>query len=82
MINARVYDGDVVCIKQQERVENGQIAAVLVNDEATLKRVRYLQNGIAVWPENPEYDPLVFTGDEAEQVRILGLATHFISKIV
>ncbi|MBR3561183.1 MAG: hypothetical protein IKN81_06635 [Oscillospiraceae bacterium] len=82
MINARVYDGDVVCIKQQERVENGQIAAVLVNDEATLKRVRYLQNGIALWPENPEYDPLVFTGDEVERVRILGLATHFISKIV
>ena len=43
MINARIFDGDIVFIKAQPQVENGEIAAVIVNDEATLKRV-YLKS--------------------------------------
>lgn len=86
MVGARVYDGDVVCIKEQPEVENGQIAAVLVDgefeEEATLKRVRYIEGGVALWPENPQYAPLVFTGKEVERVHIVGLATHFISRII
>lgn len=85
MINARIHDGDTVCIKAQASVENGQIAAVLVEgafeSEATLKRVRYIEGGIALWPENPAYDPMIFTGPDVEKVRILGLATHFISMV-
>jgi repressor LexA len=85
MIGARIRDGDVVCIRRQETAENGQIAAVLVEgeyeSEATLKRVRYLKNGIALWPENPAYEPLVFIGEEANRVRILGVATYFIGKV-
>ncbi len=85
MINARIHDGDVVCIKSQPEVENGQIAAVLVDGEfengATLKRVRYIENGVALWPENPAYEPMIFVGPEAERVRILGLATHFIGRV-
>ena len=86
MIGARIHDGDVVCIKQQPEVENGQIAAVLIeddgNDGATLKRVRFIENGIALWPENPSYAPKIFVGEAANQVKILGLATHFISKVI
>lgn len=86
MINARIYDGDIVCIKQQATVENGQIAAVLVDDgfntAATLKRVRFQENSIVLWPENPAYEPKVFTGEDVEKVKILGLATHFISKVI
>lgn len=81
MIGARIHDGDIVCIRQQEEVENGQIAAILIGDEATLKRVRFIEGGIALWPENPAYAPIVFVGEEAEQVKILGLATHFISTL-
>lgn len=85
MINARIHDGDTVCIKTQPEVENGQIAAVLVegefDSEATLKRVRYIDGGVALWPENPAYEPMIFTGEDVEKVRILGLATHFISKV-
>lgn len=85
MVGARIFDGDVVCIKQQPEVENGQIAAVLVEGEfesnATLKRVRYIDGGVALWPENPSYVPMVFTGKDVEKVRVIGLATHFISKI-
>ena len=83
MINARICDGDIVCIKQQPEVENGQIAAVQVGeDSATLKRVRYLENGIALWPENPSYAPMIFAGDDMAKIRILGLATHFISRCI
>lgn len=86
MINARIHDGDIVCIKAQPEVESGQIAAVLIDGEfesgATLKRVRYIEGGVALWPENPAYAPMVFVGAEAERVRILGLATHLIGKVV
>lgn len=81
MINARIYDGDIVCIKRQDRVENGQIAAVLVDDEATLKRVRYIDGGVVLMPENSNYEPKVFTGDAVKNIRIIGRATHFISTV-
>lgn len=85
MIGARITDGDVVCIRQQPEVENGQIAAVIVEDgpdaSATLKRVRFTEDGVILWPENPAYAPLVFTGAAVNKVKILGLATHFISAV-
>lgn len=85
MINARIYDGDIVCIKEQQEVQNGQIAAVCVDgefeSEATLKRVRYIKDGIMLEAANPKYDPFVFAGEDANRVRILGLATHFISRV-
>lgn len=83
MIGARICDGDIVCIKQQPEVENGQIAAVQIGeDSATLKRIRYLQGGVALWPENPAYAPMIFTGEDVSKIRILGLATHFISRVI
>lgn len=85
MTGARIFDGDLVCIRQQPAVENGQIAAVLIEDggdgAATLKRVRILSGGIALMPENPAYEPMIFMGEDANRVRVLGLATHFISTI-
>lgn len=81
MINARIFDGDIVCIRQQPEVENGEIAAVLIGEEATLKRVRLQGDSIILWPENPEYEPQVFSGEDMEKVKILGKATHFISAV-
>ncbi len=81
MINARIFDGDVVYIRQQETVENGQIAAVLIDNEATLKRVRLFEDHIALEPENPQYRPLVFWGEEMNAVRILGKAVAFTSTV-
>lgn len=81
MTGARIFDGDIVCIRQQPAVENGEIAAVLIDDEATLKRV-YIQEGrLTLMPENPSYQPLIYVGDELEHVRILGKATYFISAV-
>lgn len=81
MICARIYDGDVCYIRRQPTVESGQIAAVLIEDEATLKRVRLYDDHIVLEPENPTYRPLVFWNEEMSSVTILGLAVAFTSYV-
>ena len=81
MINARIFDGDVVYIRQQDTVENGEIAAVLIDNEATLKRVRLFDDHISLEPENPMYKPFVYWNEEMNSVRILGKAVAFTSAI-
>ena len=81
MINARIFDGDIVYIRQQDTVENGEIAAVLIDGDATLKRVRIHPDRIILEPENPMYDPLVYRNEEMNTVRILGKAVAFTSTI-
>lgn len=83
MIGARIHDGDLVFIRNQSEVENGSIAAVIINDEATLKRVYYYpeQQKLILNPENPAYAPLVFVGEELSDVRILGKAVAFQSRL-
>lgn len=84
MVGARILDGDVVFIRSQSAVENGEIAAVIINDEATLKRVYYYptEGKLVLSPENPRYAPLVFVGRELESVKIIGKAVAFQSAIV
>ena len=82
MAGARIFDGDIVYIRAQEQVENGQIAAVLIDGEATLKRVRHFGDRISLEPENPMYRPLIFWGEEMNQVQILGKAVAFTATIV
>ena len=82
MINARIFDGDVVYIRQQQTVENGEIAAVLIDNEATLKRVQLFDDHIILQPENPMYKPLAFWGEEMNTVRILGKAVAFTSAVI
>lgn len=81
MINARIQDGDVVFVKEQSIVENGQIAAVIINDEATLKRWYFYPDSqkLMLVAENPKYEPLVFIGKELYNVRCLGKAVCFTS---
>ena len=83
MINARIHNGDIVYIRQQPTVDNGQIAAVLIGDEATLKRVYYYpdSNKLVLNPENPKYEPFIYIGEEITSVRILGLAVAFTSNV-
>jgi len=81
MIGARIQNGDLVFIHQQETVDNGEIAAVLIDDEATLKRVYQYPDRLVLNPENPKYEPLVYTGCELASVRILGRAVAFLSAI-
>lgn len=81
MINARIFDGDIVYIRQQDTVENGEVAAVLIDGEATLKRVQLFEDHISLEPENPQFRPLVYWGEEMNTVRILGKAVAFTSAI-
>lgn len=83
MIGARIYDGDIVFIRKQEMVDNGEIAAVIINDEATLKRVSYFpdQNIIILKAENPKYADLIYSGEQLDHITILGKAVAFQSDI-
>ena len=81
MIGARIHDGDLVFCTEQSSVDNGEIAAVIIDDEATLKRV-YLERGkLVLAPENPAYPPLVYVGEELQNVRIIGKAVAFQSHV-
>lgn len=83
MTGARIYDGDIVFVHRQEIVENGQIAAVAIGNEATLKRVFYYPEKakLVLQAENPKYEPLVFVNEELNEVHILGLAIMFQSTV-
>lgn len=85
MINARIHDGDIVFIRRQDIVENGEIAAVVVNNdsEATLKRFYYYQERatLILKPENPAYEDLIFQNEELNEVHVLGKAIAFQSDV-
>ena len=84
MINARINDGDIVYIKEQPSVENGQIGAVLIDGEATLKRVYYYpeKGTLILKAENTKYDDFIYTNEELQQVKIIGKAVGFYSRVV
>ncbi|HTN43070.1 MAG TPA: transcriptional repressor LexA [Nitrospiria bacterium] len=70
MIGAGILDGDYVLVKAQAQAENGEIAVVLAEDEATVKRVFRRGDKIVLQPENPAHQPMTFTPKDA--LRILG----------
>ena len=85
MINARIMDGDTVFVREQSIVENGEIAAIIVNDdEVTLKRFYYYPDSqrVILQAENPRYQPMVFEGEQLAHIRVLGKAVAFNSRIV
>lgn len=83
MINARILDGDIVFIRRQPMVDNGEIAAVRIGNEATLKRVYYYPDAgkLILTPENPAHEPLVYIGEELNEIEILGKAIAFQSDV-
>ena len=83
MTGAGIYDGDTVFIRIQPEVENGEIAAVRIGEEATLKRVYYYpeKNKLMLVAENPAFEPLVYIGEELNYIRILGKAVYFMSPL-
>lgn len=83
MVNARIMDGDIVFIRSQPEVENGEIAAVAIDDEATLKRFYRdeITQTVTLISENPIYAPMVFTKECQKNVYILGKAVAFQSDV-
>lgn len=70
MIEAEIYDNDLVFLKKVSDVDNGKIAAVLIDNEATLKKIVKTDNAIILQPCNQDYQPIVLTNNE--DVMILG----------
>ena len=77
MINARIEDGDLLLIRKQETFENGEIIAVMVEDEAYLKRIYRTDHSLFLHSENPKYPPMILNEDS--KIKIIGkLKTNFI----
>lgn len=83
MVNARILDGDIVFIRRQDMVDNGEIAAVAIGDSVTLKRVFYHpeQNLLILKAENSKYQDMIYAQDQLDQVYILGKAIAFQSDV-
>ena len=83
MINADIKDGYVVFIRKQDMVDNGEIAAVIIGEEVTLKRVYYYkeENLLILRPENSKYEEMRFKGEKLNEIRILGKAIAFQGKV-
>jgi len=74
MINARIFDGDTLFVRRQPSVDNGEIAVILIDDDATVKRVFYDRenNVLTLMPENPTHRPMRYTGETLDHIKILG----------
>lgn len=79
MINARIYDGDLVFLRKDQEIVDGDIYAVAIDDEITLKRVyRYPDQGIVqLVAENPKYRPMIFSEKDGKALNIIGKAVFF-----
>lgn len=67
MIDAGIYDGDIVIVEQTSYAENGQIVAAMIDDEATVKRFYREKGHYRLQPENPDMEPII-----VREVQILG----------
>lgn len=78
MIGARIYPGDDVFVRRQSTVDNGDIAIVLIDQEATLKRVFILDDKLILKPENPDYEPIEYDLSQlnSREIQILGKVLH------
>lgn len=80
MIDAGIHDGDTAYFRKQPQVENGQIAAVRIGGEATLKRVYYYpeEGKLILQPANAAFPPQSYSGEELNQIAIEGLLLGFV----
>lgn len=77
MTGARICDGDIVFIQSAPEVENGVVAAVAVDDEATLKYFFQYGDTVVLRPANPKYDEMTYSREDLNRIRVLGRAVAF-----
>jgi len=84
MTGARILDGDIVFIQRDAPLEPGQIYAIAIDDEATLKRVYYDEASqvLQLLSETPKYPPMIYSGEKLDHVHILGRAIAFQSDVI
>lgn len=78
-----IHNGDTVYIHLQPTVENGEVAAVAIDDEATLKRVYHYPDRdlLILRPDNPAYPEQQYTAQDGKAVRIIGKAIKVVSRV-
>lgn len=81
-MSPRLLDGDTVFFREQSDVDDGQIAAVIIDDSATLKHVYHLANGIQLVSDNPKYPPMIFDAQNSSYARIIGLAVGYYRNLI
>ena len=83
MVDLGIDDGDLVFIKQTDQLRDGDVGVVAIDDEATLKRVRYdkLNNQITLISENKKYPPMIYKDEQLDHIHILGKAVFYQSMI-
>lgn len=81
MIDVNIQDGDMVFIRETPIVENGEIAAVIIGEEATLKKVYFQEDTITLMPANSAYEPFVYKKEEMNEIRICGKAVAVLRHI-
>lgn len=74
----RYLDGDLVLIRFQQDVDDGQIAAVCIDDSITLKHVYHLKSGVQLVSENAKYPPMLYTAENSDCIHVLGLAVGYL----
>ncbi|MBR5942235.1 MAG: LexA family transcriptional regulator, partial [Clostridia bacterium] len=77
----RFMEGDVVIVRRQDDAESGDVVVALNGDDATIKQLKKLPHGIMLVPFNREFEPLLFTRSDAENVRILGKVVELRAKL-
>lgn len=72
MVGANVHEGDLLLIRKQSIVENGEIGVVIIGDKRLLKRIYRSDNKFTLISDNPKYPPLEYYPDTDEDIRIIG----------
>ncbi|SFE42883.1 repressor LexA [Paenibacillus algorifonticola] len=72
MTGARIHDGDLLLIRKQEEIEDGEIAAVMIDEEAVLKRVFRQGDMLVLQSENPAYPPIICGANNNQNIQIIG----------
>ncbi|MDR3257984.1 MAG: helix-turn-helix domain-containing protein [Fusobacteriaceae bacterium] len=81
MINTGIDIGDIIFIRSQQAVSNGEIAIVMLDNEATLRRFYLKEREIILSAENPAYAPLTFAGRKIKDIKIIGKAVYILKKL-
>ena len=82
MINAHIMEGDFVVVKEQNTAENGDLVAVLLGDEATVKHIQFTHDGARLMPANPAYDPIEVKREDSKIMgKVIGLIRNYDSAI-
>jgi len=82
MINAHIMEGDFVVVKEQNTAENGDLVAVLLGDEATVKHIQFTHDGARLMPANPSYDPIEVKREDSKIMgKVIGLIRNYDSAL-